>query len=364
MVWGRGGAACAPSVSLKTKRRAEARVVPMALVVALATGPAWVPPGVWPCVRVAQVELQRSLIRLEAGAVQGSLEGARIALQEIERVHALDRQRGRGRAGLVDRQRHVDAAELRRVETDLEAALAGLGMSGDGNRDLRHLQERRLCERCLRGGGCRRELDREPRSVGCRLRLRGLRRRGVGLLGRRGLRAFGLSLGRRGSRGGIALRGISRGFGIGSAGRGRRAGRDGLPVRVLGRAGLKRGRGLAGVRGCGQEGSGRGLAVLRRRRPGCGRIVGLVRRSRLLGVALAGRHAGDDGGIAEEPRVAGAVPPTLLGVPGASVVGVAAAPALPTTPLAAATMGPPSLAEAAAGSDGGCGACPVVATAP
>ena len=156
---------------------------------------------------IAQAELQAVVGCLQARVLQRALELLRIAAQEIERCGLLHDQ-VRGHLALpVHVEADVDAAELRRIEPDLEAAAADLGIGGDLHRervdrhrdvrlhrhgaqlldgDVRHVQRRRLRQaeaRRLRLLGSR----------GCGLRVGGCR---GGRFVRRSLRRTRFGLGR------------------------------------------------------------------------------------------------------------------------------------------------------------------------
>src|ERR1700730_6249530 len=72
---------------------------------------------------VAQRELQRCVVGRESGRLERALQGGRVAPQEIERVGAVDDEMRRGAAAAVDAELHLDAAELRWVEANLELPL-------------------------------------------------------------------------------------------------------------------------------------------------------------------------------------------------------------------------------------------------
>ena len=59
----------------------------------------------------------------------------RVAAQHVERLRLLDHQPRGDVAAAIDIETHVDASELRRVEADLEAVVAGLGARGDLDRE-------------------------------------------------------------------------------------------------------------------------------------------------------------------------------------------------------------------------------------
>ena len=139
---------------------------------------------------VAQRELQPAL-GVEAGLLQRALELRRVAAQQVERFGALDDQPRGDLAVVIDVEPHVDAAELGRIEADLEALQAVLRArhdldreAGDRHRIVGAASTRSACGSV--GSGQRRrqrEAERHDRRVGrrplrrrCRLRLRQHRR--------------------------------------------------------------------------------------------------------------------------------------------------------------------------------------------
>src|SRR5580700_10410593 len=72
----------------------------------------------------AQRELQGTVVGGQPGGLQGALEGRRVAAQQVEGVGAVDDEVRGGAAVAVDVEPHLDAAEVRRVEPDLEMLLA------------------------------------------------------------------------------------------------------------------------------------------------------------------------------------------------------------------------------------------------
>jgi microsomal dipeptidase-like Zn-dependent dipeptidase len=72
--------------------------------------------------------------------LQRALERARVALHEIERLRAIDRQLRRDIAVAIDFESYVDAAEFRRVETNVEAAHAFAHAADDLDRDCGSVQ--------------------------------------------------------------------------------------------------------------------------------------------------------------------------------------------------------------------------------
>ena len=84
---------------------------------------------------VAQRELQAVVGRLQAGVLQRAFELVGVAAQHVERLRLLDHQPRRDLAAAIDIEPHVDAAELRRIETDLEAVASGLRARRDLDRE-------------------------------------------------------------------------------------------------------------------------------------------------------------------------------------------------------------------------------------
>jgi hypothetical protein len=84
---------------------------------------------------VAERELEAVVRGLEPGLLQGALELAGVAAQHIEGLRALDEEARGDMAVAVDVEAHVDAAELRRVEPDLEAAAPRLRAGHDLDRE-------------------------------------------------------------------------------------------------------------------------------------------------------------------------------------------------------------------------------------
>ena len=92
-----------------------------------------------------------------------ALERRRVALEEVERVGAVHHQAGADITVAIDVELDVDAAELRRIESNLEMLVAGVGLRRDldGEAGQRHggglrwgLRLRRdICGRCRRVGG-------------------------------------------------------------------------------------------------------------------------------------------------------------------------------------------------------------------
>jgi hypothetical protein len=62
---------------------------------------------------------------------RSAFEFGRIALQQIERVGAVDHKPGADVAVAVDVELDVDAAELRRIEADFEVLVAGVSLRRD-----------------------------------------------------------------------------------------------------------------------------------------------------------------------------------------------------------------------------------------
>ena len=95
--------------------------------------------------------------------LQRALERRRVALEEVERVGAVHHQAGADITVAIDVELDVDAAELRRIESNLEMLVAGVGLRRDldGEAGQRHggglrwgLRLRRdICGRCRRVGG-------------------------------------------------------------------------------------------------------------------------------------------------------------------------------------------------------------------
>ena len=67
--------------------------------------------------------------------LQGALELGCVAAQQIERLGAVDDQARGDVAAVVDVEPHVDAAELGRIEADLEAVVPGLRARRDLDRE-------------------------------------------------------------------------------------------------------------------------------------------------------------------------------------------------------------------------------------
>ena len=275
------------------RRHDQARRVGRALVVAAGKG------------LVAQRELQAVVGGLQARLLQGALELGGVAAQQVERLGALDHQARRDMAAAVDVEPHVDAAELRRVETDLEAVASGLrarrdldrealdrhrrgggGTGGGGGRGGRRRGGAQVAIERLRQAAEVGQVDRRPAGWG---RLRGFRlggprrrRGGLGRLRRALARA-------RDARTGLVAAAL-------------RASR--FAAAILARRRLDVGGGLRAGLGCGQLGRGfRGGGRAGRLRPVAGRRGGgrlgcrlfVGRRGALR--RLVG-NAGNDGGIA------------------------------------------------------------------
>src|SRR6186713_1682177 len=62
-----------------------------------------------------------------------ALERRRVALEEVERVGAVHHQAGADITVAIDVELDVDAAELRRIESNLEMLVAGVGLRRDLN---------------------------------------------------------------------------------------------------------------------------------------------------------------------------------------------------------------------------------------
>ena len=75
---------------------------------------------------VAQAELQTAVAGLESGIVQRALQLRRILTQHRQRFRLFDRQVRSHLAVAIDVDANIDAAEICRIETDLEMALAAL----------------------------------------------------------------------------------------------------------------------------------------------------------------------------------------------------------------------------------------------
>ena len=97
---------------------------------------------------VAQRELQAVVGGLQAGILQRALQTGGVVAQQVERVGTI-RDQARGHVAVaVDVEPHLDAAELGRIEANLEVVLARLRLGRDfdgdaGNRDGRGLRGNR-----------------------------------------------------------------------------------------------------------------------------------------------------------------------------------------------------------------------------
>ena len=109
--------------------------------------------------RIAQGEVDAALGRLEAGLLEGALEGLGVALQERQRLDPVDDKPRLDRSVVLDVEAHVDAPEVFGVEPDLEPVDAGEAL----HRDLdRHRRERHVRDHCGRRG----RLIGQPRRRG------------------------------------------------------------------------------------------------------------------------------------------------------------------------------------------------------
>ena len=88
--------------------------------------------------------------------MQRAFELLGVPAQQIERLGPFDDQPRGDVAVAIDVEAHVDAAELRRIEADLEAVLAGDGMGRDFDGDAgdRHGGGGRRGSRRGGAGGC------------------------------------------------------------------------------------------------------------------------------------------------------------------------------------------------------------------
>ena len=98
---------------------------------------------------LAQREFEAGLAAIEARLLQRLLQGALIALHEVERFGALDEHPRVDGTVLVDIKAHIDTAEFGGIEADLEARIAGLNLPGDLESHLRQVD---LLDGCLVGG--------------------------------------------------------------------------------------------------------------------------------------------------------------------------------------------------------------------
>ena len=110
---------------------------------------------------IAQRELQRVARGLQPGLLQRPFELRRVAAEKVERLGAVDDETRRDVAVGVDVEPHVYAAELRRIEADLEVLFAGRSLRRDLDRQSahRHVPGGRHCVRRqvrIRGRGARR----------------------------------------------------------------------------------------------------------------------------------------------------------------------------------------------------------------
>jgi hypothetical protein len=84
---------------------------------------------------IAQRKLQAVVGGFQTGVLQGALQAGGVAAQQIEGVGAV-RDHARGHIAVaVDVEANLDAAELGRIEADLEMVLAGGSLAGDFDRD-------------------------------------------------------------------------------------------------------------------------------------------------------------------------------------------------------------------------------------
>src|SRR5580704_6629743 len=82
---------------------------------------------------IAQRELQAVIGGFQPGLLQHAFELRLLVLQQLQRIGAVRRDVRRHLAVAVDVEADIDAAELGRIEPDVELAGAGLGARGDGD---------------------------------------------------------------------------------------------------------------------------------------------------------------------------------------------------------------------------------------
>ena len=119
---------------------------------------------------IAQAELQPAIAGRKPGIVERALQLVGVLAQHRQRLRPFDRQMRRHLAVAIDVDADIDAAEVGRIEPDLETALAALGGCHDFHREpaQRHRGLRRRCGhvqlgcegRCGRSRGRLLRLDR------------------------------------------------------------------------------------------------------------------------------------------------------------------------------------------------------------
>ena len=107
---------------------------------------------------IAQTELQAVIGGFQPGLLQRAFELRLLALQQLQRIGTVHRDMGRHLAVRADVEADIDAAELGRIEPDVELAGAGLGARGDGDAKAGNGNGRRRRGARRRRGRSRRRL--------------------------------------------------------------------------------------------------------------------------------------------------------------------------------------------------------------
>src|SRR6185437_2017908 len=121
---------------------------------------------------IAQRELQAIVGGGQTGLFERALQLRLLALQKLQRIGAVDRDMGGDLAVAVDVKAHVDAAELRRIEPDIELVGAGARARGDFDRKARDGNGGR--KRCGHACGRRARIRRLNSEVWHRIRRGGI----------------------------------------------------------------------------------------------------------------------------------------------------------------------------------------------
>jgi hypothetical protein len=139
------------------------------------------PVGLIVAALVAKGELQPIAGRLQSGVLQRTLKAGLVATEKRQRIGPVRDQMRRDLPVAIDLEPHFDAAELRRIEADVEMIAAGERPTGNEDRDAGQGDG---SEQVLRSGRSRRRGPSRCRLI-CRHPTLSSRRRCVGRSSRR-----------------------------------------------------------------------------------------------------------------------------------------------------------------------------------